>query len=149
MQSSRIHFAAMTLFVLGFVLSSSGWGPILAFGMQDRPSYSVCGQEMCSCLPVTPLEPACPLCVTKEDDAAGCSDKPEPTQNPIRLPRTEKFDAISDAAQAGCSCVFLTLVLGCRVKRDWLFAPAARISIDQDRIPPDPLADSPTPPPRA
>ncbi|MFG0300565.1 MAG: hypothetical protein ACF8K1_13285 [Phycisphaerales bacterium JB047] len=149
MQSSRIHFAAMALFVLGFVLSSSGWAPILSMGLHDRPSYSVCGQEMCSCLPTTPTEPECPLCITKEDNTTGCSSETESTPNPKRLPRTDEFDAISDATQAGCSCVFLTLVLGYRVNRDWSQESAARISFDQDRIPPDPLRDAPTPPPRS
>ena len=137
MQSSRLHFAAMTMFVMGFVLASSGWAPIIALGLQHRPDYSVCGQDMCACLPTTTIEPECPLCLIKDDESVGCANESQPTDNPKRLPRTERFDSISDASQAGCASIFLSLVLG-------TLKPAALVATDSEVI--RPMADHPPPP---
>jgi len=137
----------MSLFVLGFVLTSSGWGPLLALGSQNRPDYSVCGQEMCSCLPFTPSDSDCPLCISNDDETKSCSD--EQSETPKRLPSTKRFDSISDASQAGCACVFLSLVLGHRVRQFTFVDPSQRARIDQDRVPLDPLRETPAPPPRA
>lgn len=139
----------MTIFVIGFVLSSSGWGLMIAYGFQGRPSYSVCGQDMCSCLPTTPAEPSCPLCTLDEESNSSCSSTGEPSPNRKRLPKTDRFDSISTAAQYSSASMFLSLVFGIRGQSDWSHTPIAKIDMIQDRIPHDPLSDLPTPPPRS
>ncbi len=139
----------MILFVLGFIAASSGWGPLLALGLQGRPDYSVCGQDMCACLPPTPAEPACPLCLTKDDDAPSCAESSKQTPSPKRVPRNDRFDTMSDASQAMCMSLFLSLVLSHRGSAALTSEAAAAFRIDQHRVPRDPLRDIPLPPPRA
>lgn len=140
----------MTIFVIGFVLSTSGWSMVIAYGLQGRPSYSVCGQEMCSCLPTTPAEPHCPLCVADDDDnASGPANTEDTTPTRKRLPKTDRFDSISNAVGNSGACVFLSFVFAERTKNNWSLAPIATISMMQDRAPRDPPNDLPTPPPRA
>lgn len=151
-QSPRLHLAAMTLFALGFVLSTSGWTPVIVLGLQHRPDYSVCAQDMCSCLPTTSTTaPDCPLCptATDPDPTAACTDQPTPTDAPRRLPNTQRFDTITDAAHAGTAMLFLTLVIGFNRPPIIADASLARHAIRQDRAPPRPPADTPLPPPRA
>lgn len=155
MKSERLHFAAMTIFTIGFVLSTSGWGSLVALGIQSRPSWSLCGQEMCSCLPTIQAQPDCPLCIadpsdgTADNAASTCSNTDEPTPTPKRLPRTERFDSISTAAANSGAMMFISFVFAARVSTDWSLAPIATIGINQDRAPCDPPSDLPTPPPRA
>lgn len=143
----------MILFITGFIASSSGWAPLIAWSVQGRPAWSLCGQDMCSCLPTTPIvnptdttEPHCPLCVTTSPDPA-----PQVAlhDNPKRIPRTEKFDTLADATQAGCSGLFLLLILTVRPRTHHTTAARDRVAIDQDTRPGDPARDLPTPPPRA
>ncbi len=149
MKSTRLHFAAMTIFTIGFVLSTSGWGMLIAYGMQGRPSYSVCGQDMCLCLPTTVAEPVCPLCVAGDNDDPACSTKDEPAPTRKRLPRTDHFDSISTAAASSGAMMFISFVFAARTSTDWSLAPIATLGINQDRAPRDPPSDLPTPPPRA
>ncbi len=139
----------MLLFVVGFVGAGSGWAPLIVRKIQGRPAWSLCGQEMCSCLPIKTIvetEPDCPLCVSTPEKPplhASLAD------NPKRLPRTEKFQAIADASQAGCAGLFLSLILGWRPPESGIASARGRIAIDQDALPGVPTRDLPTPPPRA
>lgn len=151
-QSSRLHLAAMTLFALGFVLSTSGWAPVIALGLQHRPTYSVCAQDMCSCLPTATTKPDCPLCPIGTDPGqtdACAQPTPAPTDTPRRLPNTERFDAMSDAAHAGTAMLFLVLVIGLNAPSTIADASSVRHAICQDRAPPRLPSDIPLPPLRA
>ena len=158
MRHKHLQFVAMAFFVTGFVLAGSGWSLVLSSKMQSRPDWSVCGQDMCSCLPSTAIEPYCPLCLVDDDDGtvgeSSCSDSDANTdtqQNTPRkrVPKNERFEVASTASQAGCASVFLSFVFGSRQSQAlWAHDSIARL-ISQDDVPLDPLADLPTPPPRA
>lgn len=150
MKTDRLHFAATLLFVMGFVLTSSGWAPLIMLGMQHRASYSVCGQDMCACLPTDAAEPDCPLCLVSDDGTKSpCASESAPTDNPRRVPNTERFEAIADATQAGCTSVFLVLIVGLHRVTTSTAPTRALYVIDQDRVPINPAQDIPAPPPRA
>ena len=72
------HLRTLSLRVAGFVaivvvvLSGVGLDPFGAVS-PDRP-WSRCGQDLCACQPLTPIEPFCPLCPTGEVPTDGaCS----------------------------------------------------------------------------
>ncbi len=150
MRHSHLQIVAMAFFVTGFVFAGSGWSLVLSAKMQSRPAWSVCGQDMCSCLPTTAIEPDCPLCIVDENADTGYSDSPStPTDNPKRMPKSSRFEAASIASQAGCASIFLSFVFGAR-QSNALASPASIAHlISQDDAPLDPVRDLPTPPPRA
>jgi len=146
----------MAFFVTGFVLAGSGWSLVLSAKMQSRPDWSVCGQDMCSCLPTTAIEPYCPLCLLDDDDDSigtgdsSCSDTDtQPTNTPKRVPKSNRFEVASAASQAGCASIFLSFVFGARQSETLPARDSIAHLISQDDVPLDPFADLPTPPPRA
>ncbi len=143
----------MTIFVMGFLLASSGWSLVLSNSMLTRADWSVCGQEMCSCLPTTKMEPDCPLCLLKEENGvtsnADSCQSTSPTDAPKRLPKEGQFESVRFAAQTGCASLFITLVLGFNPSNSIVDIPSGKHLIVQDHLPLDPIADHPTPPPRA
>lgn len=150
MRHARLQFAAMSFFILAFVLAGSGWSLVFAANSQGRADWSVCGQDMCSCLPTTKIEPFCPLCLIDDTDESSCSNSdPEPTDAPKRLPKSDRFEAASSASQAGCASIFLSFVFGARqIEASVARVPSAHL-IAQDDAPTDPHSDLATPPPRA
>lgn len=72
--SAAWSVAAMLLLV------SLGWNPMTS--LERRPEWSVCGQDLCACIPVPVAEPACPLCATL--DQATCENETENRPNPLR-----------------------------------------------------------------
>ena len=161
MRHQRLQFAAMAFFVAGFIFAGSGWSLVLAGKMQNKPEWSVCGQDLCLCLPpaATPLpadepdEPKCVLCVDdtpqstlgmRSDDSA-----PTPTDPPKRVPKNDRFQAASMASQAGCTSIFLSFVFGTPRPDRSTSIDALVYAIDNDKLPADPTRDLPTPPPRA
>lgn len=153
MRHERLQFVTMTIFVMGFLLASSGWSLVLSNSMLTRADWSTCGQEMCSCLPTTMMEPDCPLCLLKEEngesvDASACQST-TPTDAPKRLPKEGKFESVRFAAQTGCASLFISLVLGFNNNDSFVDLDSAKHLIVQDHLPLDPIADHPTPPPRA
>ncbi|MEX0876369.1 MAG: hypothetical protein WD114_02825 [Phycisphaerales bacterium] len=146
MRTDRLHFAATVLFALGFVLTTSGWAPLIAWSMQDRPAYSVCGQDLCLCLPTT--APDCPLCEVKSTPEGGCNESAVPTRAPKRVPDNERFDTMTDASQAGCVSLFLAFAFGARSTANFASVESVRFRIAQESVPADPLGDIPAPPPR-
>lgn len=152
MGQNRLQFAAMSFFVLGFILAGSGWSLVISMNMQGRPEWSVCGQDMCSCLPSTTITPYCPLCVVSDKQSTNQScdnSESSPTDTPTRIPKNARFEAASTASQAGCASIFLSFVFGTRHSGNLDHKDSAGHLITQDSIPLDPIADLPTPPPRA
>lgn len=150
MRYNHLQFVAMAFFVAGFVLAGSGWSLVLSSKMQSRPDWSVCGQDMCSCLPTTAIEPYCPLCIADENADSSCSDSEStPTNTPKRMPKSSRFEAASMASQAGCASIFLSFVFGARQSNTLSSHASIAHLISQDDVPLDPARDLPTPPPRA
>ncbi len=163
MRHNRLQFVAMAFFVAGFVFAGSGWSLVLAGKMQDKPEWSVCGQDLCLCLPpaATPLpaakpnepgEPKCVLCVDDTPNTLGMlanDSAPTPTDPPKRVPKNDRFQAASMASQAGCASIFLSFVFGTPRPDRSASIDAIVYCIDNDDLPADPARDLPTPPPRA
>lgn len=143
MNNQRLHFAAMLIFVIGFVAAGSGWMPLLSSTQRNRPSWSICGQQMCSCLPTVQSEPLCPLCETTDPQ----SDHNK-TDNPKRLPKDSELDDARFASQSGCAAIFLGFLFGSRVFNALISMDPIRYTIDQSTQPRGPTFDIPTPPPR-
>ncbi len=150
----RIHFVATALFVLGFVLAGSGWSFVLSTMMNQRPSWSVCGQEMCSCLKPIDDEPACPLCeaglMDPSEMDSGCDSDSEPTTPTRRLPKSDaSIDALGGAGNSAMVAFFVGTMVS-RMNADLgLVAQRVQIAITNDRVPWSRGVELPTPPPRA
>ena len=93
---------------IGFVGASSGWTWMLARWGDDRPAWSVCGQDMCACVPTTPMEPECPLCELGETGSAGCSAE---TGSQVPERGAPILRTLSDADDAACSMMIAVFVL--------------------------------------
>lgn len=138
---------------MGFILASSGWSLVLADGFKSKADWSVCGQDMCSCLPTDTVEPYCPLCVvddsgSTENSSCSVSSK-TPTDTPRRVPNTKRFQIASTASHAGCASLFLSFVFGSSDRDTTVPMITLKSMIRNDVCPNDPLLDLPTPPPRA
>lgn len=149
----RLQLAAMAFFVAGFVLAGSGWSLVISSYMQSRADWSVCGQDMCSCLPSTGEEPYCALCLVEDIDnvcETSCeSTDSSPTDSPKRIPKSDRLEAVSAASQSGCAAIFLSFVFGSNQFSIEPYAVSTTHLISQDDVPLDPDDDLPTPPPRA
>lgn len=157
MRSDRFQLVATAIFALGFVLAGSGWSFVLSSVMNNRPSWSVCGQEMCSCVKPTAEQLACPLC----DGSAGqtaligsCTTdlaESEPEQSPTRrVPKNNKsVEALGGAGTNIAVAFFVGTMMG-RVETTG-FADADRVVhvATNDRAPRSRGLALPTPPPRA
>lgn len=151
MRHTHLQFVAMSIFVTGFVLAGSGWSLVLAGKMQHKAAWSVCGQDMCSCLPsADDIEPYCPLCLLDDSTESSCSDtQPIPTDTPRRVPNTKRFEAASAASQAGCASIFLSFIFGSPAETKQLRQASSAYIINNDDVPSAPADDPTTPPPRA
>jgi hypothetical protein len=157
MRSDRIHFVATAIFALGFVLAGSGWSFVLSTMMNQRPSWSVCGQEMCSCLKPIDDEPACPLCEAglmdlsemTSDIASDCSSD-ESSQTPVkRVPKNNKSVEALGGAGSNVAIAFFVGTMIARSNADLgLDAQRVQIAITNDRVPWSRGVELPTPPPR-
>lgn len=147
MNHPRLHFVAMLIFVVGFVAAGSGWMPLLNSTQRNRPSWSICGQEMCSCLPTEITQPLCPLCETTELQSDH-DDTTVKTDNPKRLPKDSHLDDARFASQAGCASLFLGFLFGARMQCAAVSQVSIRYAIDQSTQPCGPPHEIPTPPPR-
>lgn len=142
-----IAWIACCVFSIGFVGASSGWTWMLARLGDDRPSWSVCGQDMCACVPTTPTAPECPLCELGLSGGAGCSSQASVSGTPNRAPILR---TMSDADDAACSMMVAVFVVIAAQQKHALNAVSepSRWSIAQS----DRIASAfiwvPTPPPR-
>lgn len=142
------------LFAAGFVLVSSGWGPAFSRMLGGGPSWSVCGQALCECLPVE-LPDDCPLCAIGEampgQTQQTCSkDQPrvDPARLLIRRTNTEsamtRLDSASQTMLVGCFLIGLRTSAG--VTNADVHAGIAPFDVATPR---STQRDVPTPPPRA
>ncbi|MGV6814463.1 MAG: hypothetical protein ACWA5W_05550 [Phycisphaerales bacterium] len=155
MRKPSLYLAMMSFFVLGFVLASSGWSLVLGDLFKHKAEWSVCGQDMCSCLPsaIDPadeMEPDCPLCLLADEQSVTNTHAPSaPTDSRRRLPKNDRFTAAFAASQAGCTSIFLSFIFGLTNESTWIPRYNAHRLIASVNRPDDPDSDLPTPPPRA
>ena len=144
MRTEHFHLAATTIFAIGFVLAGSGWSFVLSSMANDRPEWSVCGQDMCSCVMPTAETPDCPLCEAGQMDPAG-------TDEPVRrVPQNNKSVEALGGAGTNISIAFFVGTMMGRVDSSG-FVGADRVVIfaTNDRAPRSRGIELPTPPPRA
>lgn len=146
MRIQRFHFVATIFFACGFVLAGSGWSFVLSSLMNDRPSWSVCGQDMCSCVKPT-VETAgeadCVLCELGLMD----SSKSEPVR---RVPKNNKsVEALGGAGSNIAIAFFVGTMMGRVDTLSFVDADRAVIVAVNDRVPRSCSVEFPTPPPRA
>lgn len=149
----RITLDKLTLafFAIAFALVNSGASGLLVSMMDARPAWSMCGQELCSCVPMEPGE-GCPLC------ALGLMDTTSqacPGETPRRAPlkKTPKpGDAVTSidgavTAMSAALYIGVTLTGSPSVQPD--FKASGRWGIDHRRTPRTDAIGPPPPPPRA
>lgn len=146
MRNQQLQFMATLLFTLGFVLAGSGWSFVLSSFDRDRPSWSVCGQAMCSCVMPTAEEPACPLCVS------GLMDPDERESDaPIRrVPKND--DSIQALGGAGANVAiafFVGTMIGQSGSVSVVGMERSSVVAENDCVPRSRGLELPTPPPRA
>jgi hypothetical protein len=154
MRTDRIHFVATAIFALGFVLAGSGWSFVLSTMMNQRPSWSVCGQELCSCLMPIDNEPVCPLCeVGLMDPSEMDSDcEPEGESNaPLRrVPKNNaSINALTGAGTNAAIAFFVGTMMGRMGVEIDVNQTQSLIAVSNDRVPWSRGLELPTPPPRA
>lgn len=147
MRTQRFHFVATMIFATGFVLAGSGWSFVLSSMTSNRPSWSVCGQDMCSCVMPTALAPDCPLC---EAGLMNPEDMPNDSGDPVRrMPQKNKsVDAMGGAGANVAIAFFVGTMMG-RVETPGMSSDrCAVILTTNDRTPRSRGLELPTPPPR-
>lgn len=104
-----LEWVGCWMLCIGFVGASSGWTWMLGRWGNDRPAWSVCGQDMCACAPTTVIEPDCPLCEIRETGAeeAGSHSGASGPERGAPILRT-----LSDADDAACSMMAAIFVFG-------------------------------------
>ena len=148
MRRHRFHFLATALFAIGFVLAGSGWSFVLSSMMTVRPEWSVCGQDMCSCVQPTIEMPDCPLCEAELMDPAEMADgSSQPTK---RLPKNNaSVEALGGAGTNIAIAFFVGTMMG-RVDSSTLAgADRTVIATVNDQAPRSRGLELATPPPRA
>lgn len=147
MRSDRIQFVATAIFALSFVLAGSGWSFVLSSMMNDRPEWSVCGQDMCSCVMPTDAQPECPLCEAGLMDPADMDcDSNEPVR---RVPKNNKsVEALGGAGTNIAIAFFVGTMMGRGDGLSMGSADRAVIVATNDRAPRSRGIELPTPPPR-
>ncbi len=147
MRTQRFHLAATMLFAIGFLLAGSGWSFVLSSMANDRPEWSVCGQDMCSCVMPTADAPDCPLC---EAGLMNPEDMADDSGNPVRrMPQKNKSVDAMGGAGANVAIAFFVGTMTGRV--DGLSLTGAdRVVIlaTNDRAPRSRGIELATPPPR-
>ncbi|MFK7758864.1 MAG: hypothetical protein AB8C13_02830 [Phycisphaerales bacterium] len=159
MRNDRLHLIAAGFFACAFVLAGSGWSSVLSSLIDQRPSWSLCGQDMCSCSKPTAAQPACPLCEAGLMDPAdmltdqmisedGCTPRSiAPVQ---RVPKNRvQLNAVTDAGSTACVAMFIGMMLKGQRSDLILDINNTSMMIVNDRLPAFGALDSPTPPPRA
>lgn len=140
----------MTLvWLLASLVIAQQFRPIIAlFSGGDRPSWSVCGQDLCLCQPV-PMDPDCPLCLAGNAGGEGCSGVgADLTRVPWQDPTPDNPMAAPGRAGEGVLFALLILFSG-RDGQAAVLRAGVPVRCDAMRLPPSPDIDIPTPPPRA
>ncbi len=148
MRTQRFHFFATALFSIGFVLAGSGWSFVLSSMMTARPDWSVCGQDMCSCVKPTIETPDCPLCEAGlMDQAETMHDSAQPTK---RVPKNNASVEALGGAGTNIAIAFFVGSMLARIDSSHL-GSADRVVIEtlNDQVPRSRGLELATPPPRA
>ena len=158
MRSARIQLIATTIFALGFILAGSGWSAVLTSMLDGRPSWSVCGQEMCSCVKPSEFTPICPLCDGAVDqttllgscDIASITEPEQSSQPTRRVPKNnDSMNALGSAGTSAAIALFVgTLISQSNASHD-LNTQRDQIAATNIQTPRSRGLDLPTPPPRA
>lgn len=141
----------MILFITGFICANSGWSPVLAIWLSDRPDWSVCNQDLCLCIKPIEAEPYCPLCLTDTPDP-NCTftgTDSDQSQTPGRVPNNPHSDAITFAGELGCASVFIAFVFGNPLSDRNLIDNHAIDFVDPDDRVALNQPDIPSPPPKS
>ncbi len=114
----------------------------------DRPFWSVCGQDLCLCQPV-PLEPDCPLCLSGNAGAEGCSGVGiDQARIPVR--GDASVELLAGASRAGEGVLFaLMLLFTSRDADSAVLRAGIAVVCDAVGVPDGASREVPTPPPRA
>jgi len=143
MRTQRFHLVATAMFAIGFVLAGSGWSFVLSSMTNDRPEWSVCGQDMCSCLKPTAAEPDCPLC------EAGLMDQGDSDGPARRVPQNnESVEAMGGAGANVAIAFFVGTMMGRADHSGFIGADQVVILATNDRAPRSRGIELATPPPR-
>lgn len=135
---------------MGLALVSSGWGPAVSRMLSSRPSWSVCGQSLCRCVPLD-LQPTCPLCVLGESGGEGCRGS-EPRIDPARIALVHtRAELVMLRLDVASESLLMGLFLCGRPASDDDAArlARARMTLHAWAMPACGPLDAPTPPPRA
>lgn len=143
MRTQRFHFVATMIFAIGFILAGSGWSFVLSSMDRDRPEWSVCGQDMCSCVMPMAGGPDCPLC------EAGLMD-PLDSEEPVRrVPKNNKsVEALGGAGSNIVVAFFVGMMMGRADASVFIDADRVVILTTNDRAPISRGLELATPPPR-
>jgi hypothetical protein len=145
-QESILALVCCWIFSIGFVASSSGWGWMIVQMVDDRPDWSVCGLDMCSCLPTGPIEPDCPLCET--DYAEPCAEDGLTERPAQRAPFMKNMESVEFASSSMLVSAFV-LISTCSKDTELVAWNEGQWSVDRMcRVTRGPVIGVPTPPPR-
>jgi hypothetical protein len=118
--------------------------------LSSRPSWSVCGQSLCRCVPLD-LQPTCPLCVLGESGGEGCRGG-EPRIDPARIALVHtRAELVMLRLDVASESLLMGLFLCGRPASDDDAArlARARMTLHAWAMPACGPLDAPTPPPRA
>ena len=159
MRNDRLHLIAAGFFACAFVLAGSGWSSVLSSLMDQRPAWSLCGQDMCSCAKPTDAQPDCPLCeaglmdsttstpASMVDDEDCAPRSITPTQ---RVPKNRvQLAAVTDAGSSAVVAMFIGMMLKGQRADMVVDISNASMMVVNDRLPRSGALECPTPPPRA
>lgn len=154
MRNDRLHLIAAGFFACAFVLAGSGWSAVLSTLMNQRPEWSVCGQDMCSCVKPTDDQPACPLCKAGLMDPAdmladeSCGSG---TDTPVRrVPKNnDSLDALGNAGSTAAVALFVGTMLASNQQTSVDADTRIVMMVNNDRVPRSRSLDCPLAPPRA
>lgn len=154
MRNDRLHLIAVGFFACAFVLAGSGWSGVLSTLMNQRPEWSVCGQDMCSCVKPTDDQPSCPLCEAGLMDPADMvADETcgSGADTPVRrVPKNnDTLDALNLAGSSAAIAMFVGTMLSSNQHTSIDADTRVVMLVDNDRIPRSQSLDCPLSPPRA
>ncbi len=113
--------------------------------LDDRPEWSVCGLEMCSCVPTVESEPACPLCEAGDDGLGGEQEPGAPVR---RAPIMQTMDSVGYASSSMLISAFILISIGQGHGFDAHWDFDGWVVSDAWRLERGPTIGVPTPPPR-
>jgi hypothetical protein len=120
---------------------------VLSSLMNDRPEWSVCGQDMCSCVMPTAAMPECPLC---EAGLMNPEDMPDDSGDPTRRlpPNNKSIEALGGAGTNFAIAFFVGTMMGqVNTSANTPMDRFVMVTVN-DQVPSSRKIELPTPPPR-